>query len=576
MGQITDNRILVDDAEGTVYDDLSGGAAGTADTEIFKYLTQSQGYYSTTTRDGLLHDAGTAQDWSGNVFYIWFNSGVAGLLDSKALGGITVRFCGATVTDYFEVFVDGADTYSGGWKMLVVDIDEARRLATAVSPLQGAVGGTAPATNAIRYVGVTTITAATMPRMVDNTWVDAIWRLPVGEPGIIVGGHNSAVSPEVPYEWSDVLFAADVADVNKAWGTAVEKDGVITLNTPVQFGSQDSPDNGNHDFEDTNKVIAWESNIVLDSFYGFTIRGDTINTQRFVAGVKTGLVGSQGWTVLAADDGPRWFLEATDPNIDQVDILGSSLIHSSVLDIDHINNEVRTTLLIDGQRLWHSRVASPRSGATFFGNTIINATPATFDESPILGSPEDVAYIWTADPDKIQSCGFLYFAGHAINILEAGTFGFAGNTFDALWLNGTSPDGNGGTEAALYNAAGAVILNLSGGGSTPTFTDKQSPGTTINNNISVTLTNMQPATEIRVYLAEDFTSPIDTTEVDTGVEETGSPSEYTFSAAAGTIVDIVVFHLDYILPPNNRIKNFTVPNTDTSFPITQVIDRNKT
>ena len=54
-------------------DDLSGAAGGTADTEIFIEGVRSYGYYTTTTRDGLLYDAGSAQDWSNNTFYMWVN-----------------------------------------------------------------------------------------------------------------------------------------------------------------------------------------------------------------------------------------------------------------------------------------------------------------------------------------------------------------------------------------------------------------------------------------------------------------------------------------------------------------------
>ena len=214
-------------------------------------------------------------------------------------------------------------------------------------------------------------------------------------------------------------------------------------------------------------------------------------------------------------------------------------------------------------------------GANFQANTIVTATPQTFDESPILGSPEDVAYLWTANPAGLIGNSFLFSgagAGHAINLLAEGEFSFPSNLFDGQWLDGTSPDGNDTTDAALFNGIGAVILNITDG-DTPTFTDKQSPGTTINNNVSVTLTNIEEFTEVRVYHAEDFTSPIDTTEI-AGIEDTGSPSEFTFSAAAGTVVDIVVFNVDWILPPNNRIKNFTIPTTSTSFPISQILDRN--
>lgn len=384
MGAITDNRTLLDDAEGTVYDDLTGATGATADTEIFIFGTQSWGWYSTTSRDGLLYDAGTAQDWSNNVFYLWFNCGVAGLLDTQINGGITVRFCGATVTDYFEVYVGGKDTYSGGWKMLVVDIERARDIAvnSTESPTLGGTGGTPPATNAIRYVGATTITSATMPRMVDNTWLDAIWRLPKGTPGIIVSGQNETGSPFRPYTWADIEDAGAIDDPNKAWGTITFKDGIYTVNTPIQFGDAGSPDLGNHDFEDSNVTVAWESNIIYDDFYGISVVGDATNTQRLVAGRKSGDVGFLGWTITAAADGPRWFWTSTDANIDLVDILGCNMTHTTIIDIDNVNVEMRSTLLVDGERLIHSRVSSPLGGAVFERNTVVESLPFDLWPSP--------------------------------------------------------------------------------------------------------------------------------------------------------------------------------------------------
>jgi hypothetical protein len=216
-------------------------------------------------------------------------------------------------------------------------------------------------------------------------------------------------------------------------------------------------------------------------------------------------------------------------------------------------------------------------GAVFENNTIISASPFTFDESPVISSPADVSYIWSANLTRIKNNSFLYDAaigGHALKLTTLGQYNFVGNKFTGKWLDGTSPDGNGTPDAAFYNEIGPVILDITGGGDTPTFLDKQSPGTTINNNVSVTITNLQPLTEVRVYLAEDFTSPIDIAQLG-GVEDTGSPSEFTFTAAAGTIVDIVIHNVDYVLPPSNRIKNFTVPTTDTSFPVSQIPDRNR-
>jgi len=580
---IIDNRILIDDADAvTNFVQVAGGTM-----DLIADTTRIEGDNSiaiqvSVARDGVLFDAGATQDWSGNVFYIWWNVTTSQLLrplvnvgsPTVNTSGVTMRFCGATITDWFEIFLAGSDTYSGGWVMSVVDIDVARALAVG-SPNFGvaATNGTPPATTAIQYVGIIA-DVPVMAKGVENLFVDAMWRLPAGEPGIIVSGRNDVVSPIRPWTWDDIVAAGDITDTTKAWGTITKDDGIIKLNTPVQFGNNGSPDDGDHDFEDTLVVGAWESKVVDDGFYGFTIVGDAANTQRLVAGVS-GQAG-QGWTfVTETPNGPRWFLESTDADIDLAGFYGCRFDHTTVIDIDHLNVDMYDSLLIDGQRLYHSRAASPRSGADFQRNVIINPTPIYGEGSPLaITSPENIAYLWSDDPNKVIDCVFNYNGDHAMRINETGAFDFVGNQFTRGWLSGGSPSGDQTLNAGLVVLQGGLILNVSGGGDTPTVFDFGSPITVINNNISVTITGILPGTEIRVYLSQDFTSPADLTEI-AGIESTGSPGEFTFSAAAGLIVDIVVLNVDFVLPPANRIRNFTIPTSDTSFPITQLIDRNK-
>ena len=108
MGNIIDNR--TEHYDGTTSpDDTSGSAAGTADTDVFIRGSQSYGQITSTSRLGLLWDNGSATDLSDRIFYLWVNCGVVPLLDTQQNGGFTVRFCGATVSDYFEVYVGGSD-----------------------------------------------------------------------------------------------------------------------------------------------------------------------------------------------------------------------------------------------------------------------------------------------------------------------------------------------------------------------------------------------------------------------------------------------------------------------------------
>ena len=364
---IIDNRIQLTDAEslapagfpGDWIDDADGTMGVSLDTDTFVEGASSVADRLSATRGGIGWREDADRDWSGNTFYVWWRSDVGGKLGLKSEGGVTMRFTGATVTDWFEVYIDGRDTYGGAFRMSAVNIDLARELAVigaAQSPsLVGMTNGTPPPTTAIRRVIIMFDVLTSAPGGADNHFVDSMWRLPAGEPGVIVSG-NAGGSPEVPWQWSDILAAADNSDPTKAWGVITLQNGVYSINTPIQFGAIDeSPLPGNHKFSDQVVVIAWESQIVPDGFYGFTVVGDAVNTQSFVSGVLSGEIGSQGWVVTAASDGPRWFIECTNGDVDIAQWLGCTLIHSSVIDIANNNTDMRNSLLIDGQRLYHAK-----------------------------------------------------------------------------------------------------------------------------------------------------------------------------------------------------------------------------
>lgn len=459
---ILDNRTLLSGFETgdtvTTPDDLTGAAGGTADTEIYIQGARSWGYYSGSTRDGLLYDHGTAQDWSGNTFYLWVNCGVAGLLNTKAAGGMTVRFCGNTVTDWFEVYVAGSDIYpkavDGGWVMLVVDIDKA-----SASPDN--TNGTAPATTAIRYVGITTQTP-TMPRMADNTWLDAIWRLPSGTPGILVEGQNTG---SVDWTWDDIVSTAEAG----SWGTAkTGTGGAVDINTPIRFGANDAV---THGFSDTNKTVLWEDWDVATSFYGLEVIGGS-GTQSFELGIKTGTgddaTGAQGCVIQAAAAGERWYFDCDDANVDACNLYGCSFIHGGDFQLDDAQVSVISTLFIDC-------TSAAVSNAEILRCAVINANTA-----------DSVAFMTTDDIGDIVYTTFEFSDGHGVEILSGGPISQTskGNLFTGF--SGT-PGSNlvagpsGSTDAAVSNNAGAArTITITASGDTPSVRNESgTPSTTI-------------------------------------------------------------------------------------------------
>jgi len=523
--QVTDTRTPVNSAEaiGSAWVDISGGNTLSLDNEIFIQGNNSVGEYCTDTRAGIMWNNGSTGDFSNNHWYIWFNCGVVGLLDTKASGGVTVRFAGATITDFFEVYVAGSNDFptavSGGWTQFVVDIEEA-----AANPSN--TGGTPPATNQVQYVGVTFITSGTMPRMVDNTWVDEIKRLPDGNPGIAVEGRTGGAAD---WTWDDIVRLSEAS----AWGTCKRgPGGSVTLNTPVQFGTADST---THGFSDTNQIILWENQeFAASDLYGFTIIGATAGgTGSFVAGNQEGTgdasTGNQGWVITAENTGVRWFFDADDVNVDEVSMFGCSFIHADDFQIDDAQVEMRSCLFNDV-------TSGTISNGVFARNTVVNAN--TTDGNALLT---------TSTLDNIKNNAFTFSDGHAIEITSAAgsPYTFTGNTFSGY--GGTAGSNlvpnSGSTDAAIYNTSGAAItINIEGAGAdSPSVRNGPTATTAVVLSVPLTI-DVEDESGTAVANAQVYL-------------QKSSPTEFTSGAGNATgDADLVVTQtIDSDLPQTGRV-----------------------
>lgn len=486
--QVTDNRTLVTNANAVgSFVDLSGAAAGTLDTEIFIQSTGSIGNYVSNTLTGILVDAGSAQNWANNTFYYWVNSGIVGLFDTKANGGFRIRFCGATVTNWFEVYVGGSDDWpaaiSGGWTQFVVDIEQAR--ATAIT--NGWTNGTVPATSAIRYTGYAAVTGGTMPRMADNTWLDEIRRLPTNTPGIIVEGRNGGTA-----DWtSQGIFNALGVSV----GTFVPTTGgAWKINTPIQFGINDS---STHAFSETNAVWLWDNQEFLpDTFYKISSLGGAGGTTNVTMGLKTGTLddatGAQGFVIAAADGGARWSMDFDDVNTDGVGLYGCTFIGGNDFQFDDPSVSVISSTFLN--------CVSARidNCADFLRNAVINSATA-----------DGTAFLTTDDLADLAFCDFEFSDGHAIELTSVAVSPQTskGNTFSGYGADASN-------DAALYVSApsGTLTVNITEQGDTPT---ERSPNVavTIQNAVSITITvrdnvtgNVLPGAS--VFLEADTGGPL--------------------------------------------------------------------
>lgn len=479
--EILDNRILLtnNNTTDTSLDDAAGSPVGSSDTENFIQGDGSWGQKVSATIEAMMYDAGTAQDWSNNTFYIWAKCSFP--IDTFAAGGMRIRFCGATVSDFFEKHVRGVDTgYSGDFTMVVADIERARE--DAVAGIDGATGGTTPATNAIRYVGIVFDVPGMVSGNFNNCNVDAMWRLPNAAPGIKIDGQNGG---STPWTMNDIFNAADPGDVNKAWGTVFFQDGVYKVNTPFLFANNDSV---THSFEDSNIVVAWQDALVANNFYSWDIIGGT-GSQNFQLGVKSGTgndaTGSQGMTMVADSDGARFSISANNASIDFANFYGCQFVHADSLQFNHANTSVISCLFNDVS------VANTTGSADFL--RITNVAANTYPDFPLI----------TADFDDMVNCVNEFSStrgGHAIELLNTGSYASIGNRFSGYGVDESS-------NAAIVNySGGSVTINISGGGLASEHTVRNiglattSVLATVDVNINVQDTNLTAIANAQVYI----------------------------------------------------------------------------
>ncbi len=540
--RIIDNRTLINAADNaTGYVDLSGAAAGAVDTEIFYQGTGSIGQYVTTSLDGLMYNIGTPTNVAGNTFYFLINCGVVGLLDTKAAGGFRIRFTGATVTNWFEVYIAGRDSwppsFAGGWTLFVIDIDEAR--ASAITA--GTTNGTVPATTAIQRFGWAGVTGGTMPRMVDNTWVDAIYRLPPVTPAIIVEGRNAGTTD---WNWSDVVSEMQLVESPVArFGDG----GAVTLSGPVQFGINDTTVHG---FTDTNRTILWDDQeFAPPTGYFLSALGNAGGTTNVIFGEKSGTgddaVGTQGLTITAATAGARWQMDFNDPNLDTIGFYGCSFQHGGDFQLDGPAVSSISTFFIDC-------TSANASGSTdFLRCSVVNAD--TLAANPFLT---------VATMDDIVFSSFQFSAGYAVEFTATtATQTSKGNLFAGYGLDDTD------NSAISYNGGTAVELSVTSGGDAPTVDDRASGTVTVVAAINITLSGMKDNSEVRVY---DAGTTTEIAGIEIATAGTTNSRTFSFSSTAGAVLDIKVFNINFIA---DDLRNFIVPTNDSEIPIAQRSDR---
>jgi hypothetical protein len=202
--------------------------------------------------------------------------------------------------------------------------------------------------------------------------------------------------------------------------------------------------------------------------------------------------------------------------------------------------------------------ATVATGCVFNKCNLITHGNSTFTSNQIVASNASTAMI-TATPGTIQNCTFTSAGtGHALELTTAGTYSFSGNKFVGYGTAGT-------TNAAIYNnSGGAITLNISGGGDSPTVRNGAGASTTIVASANLSFDGLQAGSEVRVYLGTD---PATATEIG-GTESSGTL--FTVSQSYGGQQGFYTVHA---LTYNSLYQPITFSGADQTIPIVQSRDR---
>lgn len=205
-------------------------------------------------------------------------------------------------------------------------------------------------------------------------------------------------------------------------------------------------------------------------------------------------------------------------------------------------------------------------GNTFNGCGLLTLNnSSTFTNNTVQDSIGDIS-ITTPTPNNISDCTFISDgSNHAIEITQPGVYDFSGNTF-TNYFSGSSPTTD--VNAVIYNnSGGSVTLNVSDTTGVVSYRNEGISTTTINNNVSVTLTGLQENTEVRVLASGSNT---ELAGIENAVDGISGSREFTFSLSALTETTIKIHSLQY----QHLSINYVIPSTTAELPVQQVFDRN--
>lgn len=265
-------------------DATTGWTGGSLDTLNQIQNTGCLGVKQAAGVNVFTYNNGTTIDMTINDrhFYAWGLAASAGKLDTKANGGVRLRL-GTTTANYYEWYVDGNDTYIGGWKNWVINPND--------DP--DGTGGSGATLSQIQYFSLAFNCTGTFSGNNLTIFVDAIRY----GTGLKITGTNTTT--DVGF---DEIYSADNSSANK-YGVINKLNSVFFVKGELVFGDTGSA--GNPNFSDISSNVVFEDQRVSNTLYKISLVGnasDTTNAFKLGTAIGSGAttIGSKGVTIAAA------------------------------------------------------------------------------------------------------------------------------------------------------------------------------------------------------------------------------------------------------------------------------------
>jgi hypothetical protein len=466
---------------GGTWIDYGTGGGSSSNTTLYVSSTGSRARKFTGAKGFAYEVNASGTDLSNSIIVIRYllNGGYAATL---AAGGGILRL-EDTSGNQSDFYIDGSDTYSAGWKVVVID----------TANTESANNGTAATLTAVRYVGLV-VNAAAASGGDPNFYIDEVLSMP--NTGLTMAGNTTNLFDELA-TWDDT-----------------SKYGVVTKVGPITYSKCPliaSPDASDH--ASTDEVIVFEEPIYED--------GTNIDSALTLQGLSSSDADTITFTRLTAICEDNGTINGTHAD--------KELDFTSASDIVANDSTFRG---FNGTTVHLGTTTNDYTGCTFQDCSQVVDTGAVIRQCIFRNSTTTSgSYLWDNTNTDLQNCVFdVASGGHGIehDTIESVATGTV-----------TTPDATGVT---LTDSGASFLSTVSAGEYVYNETDNSyAKVVTVDSNTQITTDGLTGGTDDQFGSSDAYSiSPaqaytdITFTGAGTHVNNTATGSDGLFISKAGT------------------------------------------